>query len=234
MAETLKDIFVHHLHYWALGFMAVVYIVKIRWILKFNAVSERTPARGDHAAGVRFSFQQTLDPRAMESNRMHPMHWVEFVILHLGVSVGITATILMPHLTGFFWNPAIAWTLRVIIGLSFLVATVRLWRRVTDKNLKLITHPDDLFAIFVMWVWFAIAFFGIAPLFGTASSVDAYSSRADLWMVGILFAWTTFLLVYVPFSKISHYIFWPFQRYYIGKHLGHRGVFPKVKPAGQA
>ena len=23
----------------------------------------------------------------------------------------------------------------------------------------------------------------------------------------------------------------PFQRYYIGKHLGHRGVFPKFKPA---
>ena len=37
---------------------------------------------------------------------------------------------------------------------------------------------------------------------------------------------TSFFLLYVPFSKISHYIYWPFIRFYIGKHFGHRGVYP--------
>jgi hypothetical protein len=30
----------------------------------------------------------------------------------------------------------------------------------------------------------------------------------------------------VPFSKISHYLYYPFMRYYLGRTLGYRGVFP--------
>jgi hypothetical protein len=34
----------------------------------------------------------------------------------------------------------------------------------------------------------------------------------------------------VPFSKISHYLYYPFTRYYLGKTLGRRGVYPMRKP----
>jgi hypothetical protein len=44
-------------------------------------------------------------------------------------------------------------------------------------------------------------------------------------MLGYFFL-ASFFLVYVPFSKISHYLYYPFTRYYLGKSLGHRGVFP--------
>ena len=37
---------------------------------------------------------------------------------------------------------------------------------------------------------------------------------------------TAFFLVYVPFSKISHYLYYPFARWYLGRTLGHRGVMP--------
>jgi hypothetical protein len=40
---------------------------------------------------------------------------------------------------------------------------------------------------------------------------------------------TAFFLLYVPFSKISHYIYYPFARWYLGRTLGYRGVFPLVK-----
>jgi len=46
---------------------------------------------------------------------------------------------------------------------------------------------------------------------------------------GILLAYfllTAFFLVYVPFSKISHYLYYPFTRYYFGKSMGRRGVYP--------
>jgi hypothetical protein len=45
-------------------------------------------------------------------------------------------------------------------------------------------------------------------------------------MLIAFFGLTAFFLVYVPFSKISHYVYWPFIRYYVGKHLGHRGAYP--------
>jgi hypothetical protein len=37
---------------------------------------------------------------------------------------------------------------------------------------------------------------------------------------------TAFFLVYVPFSKISHYLYYPFTRFYFGKTMGYRGVYP--------
>ena len=36
----------------------------------------------------------------------------------------------------------------------------------------------------------------------------------------------SFFLIYVPFSKISHYLYYPFTRYYLGKTFARRGVFP--------
>jgi len=51
------------------------------------------------------------------------------------------------------------------------------------------------------------------------------------WLLAYFFL-ATFFLFYVPFSKISHYICWPFMRYYMGKHFGHRGVYPKKRIAG--
>ena len=53
----------------------------------------------------------------------------------------------------------------------------------------------------------------------------AVQQTSELWLV-TYFSLATFFLFYVPFSKISHYVYWFFVRYYIGKHLGHRGVFP--------
>jgi hypothetical protein len=42
--------------------------------------------------------------------------------------------------------------------------------------------------------------------------------------------------VYVPFSKISHYLYYPFTRYYFGKSMGYRGVYPlkRSSPANRA
>jgi hypothetical protein len=40
---------------------------------------------------------------------------------------------------------------------------------------------------------------------------------------------TSFFLVYVPFSKISHYLYYPFTRYWLGKALGHRGSYPYAR-----
>jgi hypothetical protein len=46
------------------------------------------------------------------------------------------------------------------------------------------------------------------------------------WHLITYFILTAFFLVYVPFSKISHYLYYPFTRYYLGKTMGHRGIYP--------
>jgi len=58
-----------------------------------------------------------------------------------------------------------------------------------------------------------------------------------LWIQGkpetrfmwIFFLMTTFFLLYVPFSKISHYVLYPFGRVNYGMIFGGRGVLNKGK-----
>ncbi len=61
---------------------------------------------------------------------------------------------------------------------------------------------------------------------GPAQLVGLLASK---WILVLFLAWTSFFLIYVPFSKISHYLYYPFTRYWIGKTLGHRGSMPPVK-----
>jgi len=37
---------------------------------------------------------------------------------------------------------------------------------------------------------------------------------------------TSFFLLEIQNSKISHYLYYPFSRWWIGKALGHRGSYP--------
>ena len=67
--------------------------------------------------------------------------------------------------------------------------------------------------IFVVWFFFAFL------------AVPNSTANGEWHLLGYSYL-ATFFLVYVPFSKISHYLYYPFTRYYLGKSLGYRGVFP--------
>jgi hypothetical protein len=59
-------------------------------------------------------------------------------------------------------------------------------------------------------------------------SIWAAPNRPDLGEgpLMIYFLLTALFLIYVPFSKISHYLYYPFTRYYFGRTMGYRGVYP--------
>ena len=60
----------------------------------------------------------------------------------------------------------------------------------------------------------------------TQASVAGVETFASLTYIVLYLYLTSFFLLYVPFSKISHYLYYPFTRWYLGKALGHRGSFP--------
>ena len=74
---------------------------------------------------------------------------------------------------------------------------------------------DDYFSLILLTVWFFFAFLAVP------------NSTADgEWHLLGYFFLASFFLFYLPFSKISHYLYYPFTRYYLGKTLGRRGVNP--------
>lgn len=203
----------------ALCFMTAVYALKIRWLLSFPAAKERQASTADRSTdasrGAKHSLLNIAMPWEMASTRRHPLLYAQFAIFHLGVAVSILMSFLIPYAPGWISSSWSVWTMRAAFAAAFLAGTARLVRRIVDPYVRSISSPDDYFSLVLLLVWFAFSF---------AAATNRPESGEGALL--IYFCLTAFFLIYVPFSKISHYIYYPFSRWYLGKTLGHRGVYP--------
>lgn len=204
----------------ALIFMAAVYIIRLTWLFRFKPSPTRTLPQGSERSGIGFSLLSVGLPKTMESIRRNPWFYAQFVIFHVGVAMAIAATFIIPYFPRLFHVRAVAQLFQAVLGLAFCAGLLRLVRRLKKPVLRLVSTPDDYLSLILM-----IAFFGAGVV-----AVPRSPGQAE-WPLILFFALTAFFLVYVPFSKICHYLYYPFARYYLGKTLGHRGVYPlKVYP----
>ncbi len=216
--------FIHTLHWYALAFMGLVYVLRITWFVKrFKAGGERqaatgVPGRTTPNKGILYSWGNVAMPWAMESSRTKPFFYAQFVAFHMGVTAAILLLFIIPWWPGLLENDAAVLVLQIPIGAAFLVGIGRMVRRFGDKYMRAISSPDDYFSLILLTVWFFFAFL----------AVPNSTANGEWHLIGY-FILASFFLVYVPFSKISHYLYYPFTRYYIGKSLGHRGVFPILR-----
>jgi nitrate reductase gamma subunit len=202
----------------ALSFLLFVYILRIVWLFRFKSSKEKTYPEGNSTAGVAYSMLNVAMPWAMESARKKPFFYIQFVLFHLGVTFAIGATFIIPYWPHLFEIKAIVWIFQFIVGVAFIVGLFRLYRRLADASIRLISSWDDYFSLILMIFYFAVAFLAIPISY----------HRAE-WPLILFFALTAFFLIYVPFSKIGHYLYYPFTRFFLGRTLGHRGVYAKKK-----
>ena len=212
----------HGLQEVALVFMALVYTVRIIWLLRYTAGGDRQAPTGPlnitPTKGILYSWANIAMPWAMESTRKRPFLYVQFVIFHLGVVAAIGLSFIIPYLPALLDFPLVVLLLQAFIGAAFVVGVVRIIRRVASPYMRAISSPDDYFSLILLTAWFLSALL--------AAPNDASGGEGLLLSFFIL---TAFFLIYVPFSKISHYLYYPFTRYYLGKTLGHRGVLPSQR-----
>ncbi len=204
----------------ALIFMAVVYIFKVRWMLKFKAGQERQAKTGSmdmtKQKGILLSMLNVAMPWVMESSRHKWFFYLTFVVFHIGVTFAILLSFIIPYGPGLLTAaPFLVKIIQLFCFLAFLIGIYRIIRRLGSVYMRAISTPDDYFSIFLLTIWLYSAYL--------AAPNSMANGEAHLLTYFFL---TAFFLIYVPFSKISHYIYYPFTRYYLGKTLGHRGVFP--------
>jgi nitrate reductase gamma subunit len=197
----------------ALSFLGIVYVIRVIWLLRFQSRKERTYPAGSKRSGILYSMMNIAMPWAMESIRKKPGFYVQFVIFHLGVIAAISATFIIPYWPQLFESKAWILLFQIIVGAAFLVGVLRLYRRITNPAIRLISTADDYFSLVLMTVYFAVAFWAMPNTY-----------EKNEWPLILFFALTAFFLIYVPFSKIGHYLYYPFTRFFIGRTMGHRGV----------
>ncbi len=204
----------------ALVFLAVVYTVRLLWLFRFRSRRERTFPSGSEAEGIRFSLMNVAMPWAMESTRKKPGFYAQFVTFHLGVVAAIAATFIIPYAPAVFESRTVVLLFQAVLAAAFLVGLLRLVRRLKNPVVRLVSSADDFLSLILM-----ILFFGA----GVLAVPNRYELRE--WPLLAFFGLTAFFLIYVPFSKISHYLYYPFTRYFLGRTLGHRGALPPRRGA---
>ena len=210
----------HTLQEAALVIMAIVYTLRIRWLFSFKGGRERQAPTGapdtSRRKGIIYSWATVAMPWSMESTRTKQFFYVQFIIFHIGVTLAILLSFIIPYAPSLLADNTIVITiLQIFIGAAFVVGCYRLIRRITNIYVRAISSPDDYFSVILLTVWFAFAFFAVPNQYQQGEGV-----------LITYFILTAFFLIYVPFSKISHYLYYPFARYWFGKSMGHRGVYP--------
>lgn len=213
-------------HWCALGVMAAVYTTRLLWLFRFKGAKDRSAPGGSGRTsakrGAYFSLANVAMPWTMESTRTRAFFYATFVLFHLGVTAGIAMAFISTLSPGFVAHPAVAWVFGTLIGGAFVVGIGRMIRRLRVPYMRLISTPDDFFSLGMLIVWFGLGVVTQASLAG----VSAFAG--DGYQIAYLYL-TSFFLLYVPFSKISHYLYYPFTRWWIGRALGHRGSFPVAR-----
>jgi hypothetical protein len=212
------------IHWIALAIMAIVYSARLVWLHQFRNARERQPAgqpdKTNARKGAMYSLGNVLMPWAMESTRDGLPFYATFLVFHMGVAVGIGLAFVSSLYRPLVEIPVVGVTSLATLTAAFLIGLYRIVRRFTLPHLKLISSPDDYFSVIMLTGWFASAMAAQAYFLGWLQS--------ELVLV-VFLLYTSFFLIYVPFSKISHYLYYPFTRYWLGRSLGHRGSMPYVR-----
>ncbi|UCE42792.1 MAG: hypothetical protein JSV17_07530 [Candidatus Aminicenantes bacterium] len=202
----------------ALSFLLFVYILRIFWLFRFKSRKEQSYSEGNATACIAHSMLNVAMPWAMESIRKKPFFYIQFILFHMGVIFAIAATFIIPYGPQLFNIQAVVWIFQFIVGMAFIVGMFRLYRRFANPSIRLISSRDDYFSLILMIFYFGVAFLAIPNNY----------HRSE-WPLILFFALTAFFLIYVPFSKIGHYLYYPFTRFFLGRTMGHRGVYAKRK-----
>ena len=217
----------HTLQEVALVIMAIVYTLRIRWLFSFKGGRERQAPTGaadtNPRKGFIYSWAAIAMPWTMESTRTKKFFYAQFIIFHIGVTLAILLSFIIPYAPSLLANnPILILIIQIFIGAAFLIGCWRLIRRMTNVYVRAISSPDDYFSLAMLTTWFGLGVITEAYIYGVTAVQN------ELILVAYLLL-TSFFLLYVPFSKISHYLYYPFTRIWIGRALGHRGSYPVNK-----
>ncbi len=196
-----------------LAVLALVFtLVAFGWRLRlFNALArpvDRSTPKSNPRLGILYAYTLGMAPWAKESTRRHGIAYLRGVAFHLGIFLGLGILILSP----WIYQIPIVWRTVLALGaaLGALLGLAGFILRFAEHNLKALSTPDDYTAVLV---------------------VSLFLASAALWLVyapalPLFYIVSTLMLVYAPFSKIKHCIYYAYSRLFFGRFVGSRAVLP--------
>lgn len=189
--------------------LVLLYVLRLVILLRRRQARDfASDPKGTVWRGALDAVVTVVAPWKMESTRKHWVRYVEFVVFHAGVFANIALSFVIAYAPGLLSRPVRAVTFG-LLGSALAAGVLRLYRRAARPDMRIISTPDDYIAVGMVLLFLVT---GLLSLAGWAPGTVAY------FVIAALF------LIYEPFSKIRHYIYYPFARFFYGAAAGRRGV----------
>ncbi len=183
---------------------------------------DRVPVKGSKAAGVAKSFLKGIliwpfIPWVKNTFNRNPIIYIGGGLFHLGlfavVLLGTPHVLAWKSLLGFGWPtlplPIVDW----LAAAAIAAMLVLLINRATHPVLKLISGPAEYLA------WLFVFLPMVTGYMMTHHLWFSYEVLYSLHMLAV-----DLLLIWIPLSRISHFMFYFFSRAIHGQEFGKRGV----------
>ncbi len=192
-----------------LGLIGIV--LRVQEIRKRPYKQDLSRTRGNVDQALLYAFTLGMAPWEKESTRLHWMAYVRGILFHVGAFVAIGVFLVSP------WLAAIPFFLSLVAMLVTAVGAVAgfagIGMRLAEENIRVLSLPDDYFAVFLTSLFVALAF------------------AVLLWPVALpaFYVVAALLFVYIPFGKIRHCIYFFYSKFFFGQSFGQRGVIGKTE-----
>jgi nitrate reductase gamma subunit len=177
-------------------------------LVSFGRPKDYSKQKSDTSAAIRYAYTGAMNPFKKESAFLHLPTYTAGIIYHLGTFLSISLFVLF-----LFKIEPFGWLRWIIIGfliLSGLSGFAILIKRVTKKQLRALSNPDDYISNFLVTVVHLLTAF-------TLINVRLFPSY---------FILVSILLLYLPLGKLKHTVYFFAARYHLGLFYGWRGVWP--------
>jgi nitrate reductase gamma subunit len=196
----------------ALIAMGIMYLLRIRWLMSLPRVKELARPKNSPAWALMLSFGSVFTPWFATGRAKRLVFYAEFALFHIAVAVAIGYSFILPYAPQLL-VPAVNYTFVVILGLGALSGILRLIKRLIKPEIRQVSTPDDYFSISLLSAFLLLALLAILV-------------AGNLILI-TFFIVTAFFLLYVPWSKISHYLYFLFTTFFFGYYFGRRGVIAR-------
>ena len=168
--------------------------------------AELAPTKGSPALGVLYAFTLGMAPWTKESARRHWVAYLRGIIFHISIFVAVLFLIASPWLAEI--PPPLRISLAALFAVGAVLALAGFGMRLSDPTMRLLSTPDDYFSLALTTLFLAS---------GAASAAQVEFQPAFWAISGITMA-------YAPFGKLRHFLYFFYERIFLGLVLGRRGV----------
>lgn len=198
----------------ALAFCFVMMLAHFVRIVRLGKPKDFSVKSGSVAKGVAYANTVAMMPANKESAYMHLPTYAAGIIYHLGTFLSLLLFVLSLFNLNAYYPQWLSLILAACLLVSGVCGTVLLIKRFVNKNLHSLANPDDYLSnFFTTLLHFATACY--LAFAGCCCSVPY-----------IYYISVTLLLLYMPFGKLRHVVYYFAARYHLGFFYGWRNVWP--------